>query len=344
MRPMARRTPEARYRLVHRDPAGGRLDCVRGPDHPGRVPEAFSDEEVLLLTELADDLAYGVMTLRTRAERATATAALREKEEHIRLLLDSAAEAICGVDLQGNCTWANQALARLLGYDSLSAILGKNLHALAHYTRPDLTPLPEEECPIHQASRRAEAVHSDTEVLWRADKTFFPVEYWSHPVRRDGQVIGAVVTFLDITARKKAEAQIEHLAYHDALTDLPNRVLFLDRLSQAMAQAKRRNRLVALHFLDLDHFKLVNDTLGHVVGDAVLKAVADRLRYSVRGGDTVARFGGDEFAILQPDLPRVEGAAVLAAQLLKVVSRPFLVNQQNIHIYGKHRRHRVSPG
>ena len=121
------------------------------------------------------------------------------------------------------------------------------------------------------------------------------------------------------------------MAYHDSLTDLPNRVLFLDRLSQAMAQAQRQHRLVAVQFLDLDHFKVVNDTLGHAVGDTLLKAIADRLRYAVRAGDTVARFGGDEFAILQPDLPRAEGAAVLAAQLLKVISGPFRVNQRHIH-------------
>ena len=293
-------------------------------------PAAFVEGEVKLLTELANDLAYGVQTLRTRAERASAAAALRERDEHVGLLLNSTAEAICGIDLEGRCDWVNQACARMLGYAGPADFLGKNLHALVHHSRADGTPLPEEECQVHQHLRRGDDVHVDDQVLWRADGTCFPVEYWSHPVHRDGQLIGAVVTFLDITARKKAESQIQHLAYFDALTELPNRVLFQDRLKQSLAHATRQNRLVAVHFFDLDHFKDINDSLGHAVGDTLLKAVGERLQRSVRASDTVARLGGDEFAILQTDLVRVEGAATLAAKLLKVMSEPFPIDDRQI--------------
>jgi PAS domain S-box-containing protein len=174
-------------------------------------PDAFGDEELQLLTELADDLAFGVMTLRTRAERAAAAAALREQQEHVRLLLDAAAEALCGIDPRGNCTWANRACARMLGYADPAALLGQNLHSLAHHSRPDGTPLPQEECRAHRALTRGDYVHVDDEVLWRADGTCFPAEYWSHPVRRNGEVLGAVVTFLDVTERRRAEEGIRTL-------------------------------------------------------------------------------------------------------------------------------------
>jgi PAS domain S-box-containing protein len=174
-------------------------------------PDAFGSEEVELLTELASDLAFGIRTLRTRAERDKGEVALREKEQHIRLLLDSTAEAICGIDVEGNCTWVNRAAANMLGYREASNLLGKNLHSLAHYRWPDGRPLPQEECKAYRALVKGDYAHVDDEVMWRADGTFFPVEYWSHPMRRNGDAIGAVVTFLDITERKRAESEIRIL-------------------------------------------------------------------------------------------------------------------------------------
>ncbi|MGA8148338.1 MAG: SpoIIE family protein phosphatase [Gallionellaceae bacterium] len=174
-------------------------------------PDAFGTEEVKLLTELASDLAFGIETLRTRAERAKGEAALRDEEEHVRILLDSTAEAICGVDLKGNCTWVNQACVQMLGYGDASGLLGKNLHGLAHHSLPDGRPLPQDECRAYRALVKGDYAHVDDEVMWRADGTCFPVEYWSHPMRRNGNAIGAVVTFLDITERKRAEAEIRAL-------------------------------------------------------------------------------------------------------------------------------------
>jgi PAS domain S-box-containing protein len=171
-------------------------------------PDSFGAEEVALLTELASDLGFGIQTLRTRAERAKGEVALREKEEHIRLLLDSTAEAICGVDPEGNCTWVNQACVQMLGYADASRLLGKNLHSLAHYARLDGTPATQDECQAYRALRKGEHVHVDNEVMWRANGTPFPAEYWSHPMCREGKAIGAVVTFLDVTERKNAESQV----------------------------------------------------------------------------------------------------------------------------------------
>ena len=141
----------------------------------------------------------------TRDERELAIQSLRESEQQVRLLLDSTAEAIYGIDVRGNCTFCNAASLRLLGYDNPGDLLGKQMHWLMHHTRADGTRYPIEECQIYMGFREGKGSHSDNEVLWRKDGSSFPVEYWSYPVVRDGKPIGSVVTFLDITERKRAE-------------------------------------------------------------------------------------------------------------------------------------------
>jgi diguanylate cyclase (GGDEF)-like protein len=133
-----------------------------------------------------------------------------------------------------------------------------------------------------------------------------------------------VVALRDITERRKAEERVRHLAYHDALTGLPNRALFLDRLEQALARARRDGEGAALLLLDLDGFKEVNDTFGHAAGDLLLRRLAERLRAAVRETDTAARLGGDEFAVVQVgcDQPAAVAAATLARRLLDVLSEP----------------------
>lgn len=136
----------------------------------------------------------------------------------------------------------------------------------------------------------------------------------------------------DITARKRTEEQIRHLAYHDALTGLPNRRLFKDRLEQALALANRQGRQVGVMVVDLDHFKEINDTLGHSLADALLCAVAARIGRTVRASDTLARVGGDEFAIIQSGLRDSNGAAVLAQKVAEVIANAFLVGDQQIQL------------
>jgi len=143
----------------------------------------------------------------TQLVRARQEAA--EREERIRLLLDSTAEAIYGIDLSGVCIFCNSSCARLLGYESPSALIGRQMHPLIHHTKPDGTPYPPEHSPIFEAMRHREGTHVDGEVIWRADGTSFSAEYWSHPILRDQEVIGAVVTFLDVTERRKAEQEIQ---------------------------------------------------------------------------------------------------------------------------------------
>ena len=141
------------------------------------------------------------------AERKRAEEALRASEAQSRLLLASTAEAIYGIDLHGLCTFCNSACLRLLGYAEPHQLLGKNMHVMIHHTRADGTPYPQEECRIYQAFRQGEGSHVEDEVIWRADGLSFPAEYWSYPIRHEEQIVGSVVTFLDITERRRLEEQ-----------------------------------------------------------------------------------------------------------------------------------------
>ena len=149
-------------------------------------------------TELAQEI----------ADRRLAQEALHDSEERIRLLLDSTAEAIYGVDRDGRCTFCNPATLRLLGYAKPEDLLDKDTHAIMHHSRADGSPFPREDCQIAASITKGEGIHSDQEVYWRADGTSFPVEYWAYPTRRNGQTVGSVVTFLDITERKQAQAAL----------------------------------------------------------------------------------------------------------------------------------------
>jgi PAS domain S-box-containing protein len=145
---------------------------------------------------------------------------LRESEEQVRLLLDSTGEAIYGIDLDGNCTFANPACLKTLGYKDTSDLLGRNMHELIHHTRTDGTPYPIAACQIYQCFLQGEGMHVDDEVLWRADRTSFPAEYWSHPIISDDQITGAVVAFVDITERMEIEDQLRQAQKMEAIGQL----------------------------------------------------------------------------------------------------------------------------
>lgn len=147
-------------------------------------------------------------SMQLERRRSRAQAELEESRENYRLLLDSAAEGIFGLDLEGNCAFCNSACLRMLGYDAPEQLLGQNMHSLIHYAWPHKNVLAEQDCKACKALRDGSEMHADDEVLWRADGTSFAVEYWSFPIRRDGCVVGAVVSFLDITERRQTEAEL----------------------------------------------------------------------------------------------------------------------------------------
>jgi PAS domain S-box-containing protein len=160
------------------------------------------------LVRLPSSVRRALQEKATRDERERATRALRESEERVRLLLDSTGEAIYGINLEGNCIFCNPACVRLLGYDNSNNLLGKQMHSLIHHTRADGTPYPIEECPNYLAFREGKSTHLDDEVLWRRDNSSFAAEYWSYPMLQNGKLIGSVVTFVDITERKRAEQEL----------------------------------------------------------------------------------------------------------------------------------------
>jgi diguanylate cyclase (GGDEF)-like protein/PAS domain S-box-containing protein len=254
---------------------------------------------------------------------------LRESEERNRLLLHSAGEGIFGVDVMGQVTFVNPAALRLLGF-AAEELLGQRVHAAIHHSHEDGSIYPVVDSPMYASYTQGAENQVGDEVLWRKDGSSFPVEYSSTPIAKDGQVTGAVVTFRDVTDRKQAEEIIHQMAYHDSLTGLPNRKLFSDRLGIALAQAQRNQKVVAIAMLDLDHFKEVNDTLGHDVGDLLLKATAERLRTALRDSDTVARIGGDEFALILPDLKGINDAIQVAQKIVASFRKPFPIDTHQL--------------
>ncbi|MBZ5631430.1 MAG: PAS domain S-box protein [Acidobacteriia bacterium] len=151
----------------------------------------------------------GIGVSRDVTERKHTEQALRESELQMRLLLDSTAEAIFGLDLEGRCTFCNPACLRMLGYNSPEELLGKNMHGTMHHTRADGTPCPIHDCHIYRSLWQQVPIHIQDEVLWRANGTSFPAEYWSYPIRKRGEVVGCVVTFLDISERKRAQKALQ---------------------------------------------------------------------------------------------------------------------------------------
>lgn len=379
-------------------------------------------------------------------------ARLRSRERHLELMLDSTSEPICSISADNRCNYCNLAAVRELGFVSRDDIIGQEMHALVHHTRPDGTPYPVEECPLPRAATTPEGIYVDSGWFIRADGSFFPVSCSSNPmVGEDGAVEGCVMAFRDISEErrvrtelrraatvfeyaaegifivtaeleaiavnraytrmtgyalsdlanapppplgeaasendldrdrfecevrpvllreglwegevwgrrsdgelhpfwlslnpvrdddgvpsqyigllsdiaelKQRQARLHHLAHHDALTGLPNRLLFYDRLEQALARARRTGDIVALGFMDIDRFKPINDVYGHAAGDEILIELGRRIQPVLRARDTLGRIGGDEFVILFEDVRPESGAAAAMEKILAQVSRePF---------------------
>ena len=246
-------------------------------------------------------------------------------------LLESLSEGVYGIDRRGLCTFINPAALKMLGY-ARDEVVGHDQHAIFHHHYPDGSDYPASACPLHLTLEDGQPREGE-EVFFRKDGGAVPVRLGVRPVRQGGEVVGAVVAFRDISAQKAAEAQIISMALHDALTGLPNRRLFNDRMETALARAERAGDQVALLFVDLDGFKAINDRFGHDAGDAVLIESATRFAAAVRSIDTVARMGGDEFVVVLADLHAPADAERVAEKLVGLAAEPI--------VEGK-RRHRVS--
>ena len=295
----------------------GAADVLRSPlDHAELVARARNllkrRKRQLALRSQAERLERELEASERRRERE-----LRDSRERLGQIIDTMPAMVSASDRRGRCVFLNACHAASHGIDSTdvsgkstAAILGKaraererKLDRLVFETRKAL-PSFEEEFVDRDGDRR---------VLLTTKS----------PLRDlAGDIVNVVTTSLDITDRKRAERHLLHLAHHDALTDLPNRTLLAHRLAAQLDSARLNSSRFALHFLDLDNFKSVNDVLGHAIGDRLLAAVAEKLRTVVGEGDTVARLGGDEFAVLQAQVGSADEAAELARRAIEAVSQP----------------------
>jgi len=376
----------------------------------------------------------------------------------LKKLLDEMSIAAYRIDKQGRCVLVNRAFLRILGFQHEDEVLGKSIHKMIHYARADGSAYPLHECKIYQAYEDNIQTHVDDEVFWHKDGHAIPVEYWSSPIFLNGEIAGAIVSFVDISERlraenaqhiaavafeshegmmitdqkgiilrvnrafeencgysmqelvgstprifksgrhdaafyaamwrtigtlgywqgeiwdrrkngevypkwmsitavknplgtvthyvsthsdisqlKAAESALNNLAFYDPLTELPNRRLLIDRLHQALISVIRTGKHGALLLIDLDHFSIINDTLGHGMGDLLLKEVAKRLSHSVREGDTVARLGADEFVVILEDLSKISSEAVgdttlIGEKILAALNKPYALGENESRI------------
>jgi diguanylate cyclase (GGDEF)-like protein/PAS domain S-box-containing protein len=387
-------------------------------------------------------------------EQQQAAEELRASEERVRLLLECTGDGIYAVDTEGRFTIVNPAAARALGFESPEQVLGRNAHSLSHHHFEDGRAYPMADCPIYACALSGRSAHVVGELFFRNDGSSFPVDYRVHPLQRDGKIIGAVVSFTDITERHLAEEEMKvatavfetttegimvtdadtriktvnpaferitgyrcdevvgktprilasgrhdsafyaamwadllgqgnwqgeiwdkrkngeiyaewltitalkgrngervgfvaifsditsraHAAERtrqeanfDSLTELPNRRFFEREFECRLAIARAESSRLGVFFVDLDRFKPVNDYLGHSIGDSLLVEVASRLKSCVRNSDLIARLGGDEFIIVVAGLVAPNDASMLAAKIVDAVAKPYLIKGQEIKI------------
>jgi diguanylate cyclase (GGDEF)-like protein/PAS domain S-box-containing protein len=241
----------------------------------------------------------------------------RDAEARLRSIIDDAADAILTIDGGGCIEIANPATARMFGY-GVDELTGAHIDSLL-----------ESEHDSSSGHQRTRVQLGREATGRRRDGTTFPLELSVTETNVDGRTVATVVA-RDVTERKAFERRLAHQGTHDALTGLPNRTLFMDRVAHALAATHRTHRPMAVLFCDVDRFKVVNDSLGHTAGDALLYAVATRFRQAVRTSDTVARFGGDEFVILAEDLADEADATVVAEKLAGALREPISLGSNEI--------------
>jgi len=270
-------------------------------------------------------IAHGAALVAVALQQARDRAARLAAEERARLILESTNEGVFGLNAEGVITFINPTGSRMLGYEP-AELVGKPCVAVTH-PGADGGDIDAESCPMLTVMQTGQDIVVSDDAFRRRDgETSVPVEYRATPIRVGGSAMGVVVTFHDVTERKRSEEHIHRLAYYDSLTGLPNRSLFKAQLAKRLTSTRRADRGFALHFLDLDRFKEVNDTLGHPAGDQLLKEVGQRLSGLVRGMDTVARFGGDEFAVIQLDVQSTTDAAILAGKIVEHLAQPYSID------------------
>ena len=258
---------------------------------------------------------------------------LNQSEKLHRFIVNNSPDIIFVLDNKGNISFINSQIESLLGF-ARKDLMGKPITEIIDDNNERVEFFFERALAPHNAPQSTEVVLKN---LTNDHKRHFEITIWSisdtnERIPSSGQHFHAYGTARDITDRKEAEAFINFQAYHDLLTRLPNRSLFKDRLSTAISQAERNNSKLAVMFIDLDRFKVINDSLGHTMGDRLLQAVSQRLQEHIRKSDTLSRFGGDEFTLLLPEITNDEAATQVAEKILESVKQPFILGGHDIYV------------
>ncbi|MCG7878858.1 MAG: EAL domain-containing protein [Candidatus Thiodiazotropha taylori] len=264
---------------------------------------------------------------------------LQESESLHKFIVNNSPDMIYLLDHEGRFAFINERVKSLLGYDQ-KEIIGEHFSKLIHTEDIERAHFTfNERRAGERATRSAELKLSSKNNNGSRffDSGTVPVELSSIGIYttnddKTKSFIGTYGVARDISERKQAEELIKYQLYHDLLTNLPNRSLFRDRLNMAMAQSKRSGKKLAIMYLDMDRFKIINDSLGHYVGDELLKMVGQRLRSELREADTLARVGGDEFNLLVPEINDIQDARNLAEKILRLTLKPFIIKNEEIFI------------
>ncbi|KJS00853.1 MAG: diguanylate cyclase [Desulfobulbaceae bacterium BRH_c16a] len=303
----------------------------------------FSAGEEVLTTESAHPGAQDYLSkahfgsylvpqsLRNMIQRRTIEEKFFIEKTRAGITLNSISDAVIGTDMEGNVDYLNIAAEIMTGWtrgDAHGHPISEVMQIMNGGTREP------ERNPIYLVLQQNEPMKlAAGTILIRRDGREAAIEDSAAPIHDwDGKIVGAVIVFHDITASQSMAIKMSHLAQHDFLTNLPNRMLLNDRIEQAIILAQRNSTHLALLFLDLDNFKHINDSLGHVIGDKLLQSVAQTLSACVRGSDTVSRQGGDEFVILVSASKHVEDAALTAMKVLAALTVPHLIARHELHV------------
>jgi len=305
-----------------------------------RLSSLQTEQGLLVLSTIRDVTARADLSLKTSlivnddqigTKRQAQTQDLFETRERAQAVLNSIGDAVICVDLAGNVSYLNQFAEKITGWsqaDAAARPLQEVLTITDDHGRVIVLSPP-------QPATQTMEIETDAAggVLTRRDGSELAIEYSSAPMRNDGgDVIGVVMVIRDVSVARAITQKLAYAAHHDALTGLPNRVLLESRLIQALALARRHNCEAAILFLDLDAFKLVNDTFGHAVGDRLLESVARLLQQCVRSSDTVSRFGGDEFVVLLSELSGPDDAVVFAKRILSALQVPHSIDHHSLMV------------
>lgn len=261
----------------------------------------------------------------------TAEEAFFHERERARVTLDSIGDAVLSTDLQGNVTYMNTVAEEITDWSSADA-LGRPLIEVFNIIDGQTGNTAINPAQRAIAENKIVGLSLDSRLI-RRNGTETAIEDSAAPIHdRDGKISGAVIVFRDADQSHTRALEMTHRAQHDGLTGLPNRALLLERLWQTIGQAQRHKRQVGLLFIDLDNFKLINDSKGHAIGDEVLQAIAKRLQNVVRATDTVCRQGGDEFVILLAEIEQPLDAARIAENIRIALSQPHMIDGDSLYV------------